>query len=74
MVKNDYLVLVYEDEHHIPYSCAHCGEVNEAFVDLSAGVKQQFVEGCFVCCRPNVITINVDNETGAVRIEAEYEG
>ncbi|MCI0707686.1 MAG: CPXCG motif-containing cysteine-rich protein [Ignavibacteriae bacterium] len=55
------------------YACASCGEENEVFVDHTAGSKQQFVEDCVVCCRPNVLRIHID-ETGAATVEAEYEG
>jgi len=38
------------------WQCACCGELNETFVDPTAGNRQEFVEDCRVCCRPNVIT------------------
>lgn len=38
------------------YNCACCGEVNETVIDQVNGEKQEYVEDCRVCCRPNVIT------------------
>lgn len=38
------------------YQCACCGEQNETIIDQGGGEKQEFVEDCWVCCRPNVIT------------------
>ncbi len=57
----------------IPYSCAACGERNETQLDLSGGLHQQYTEDCAVCCRPNLLTINVDEETLAVTIDNELE-
>ncbi|HEX7212962.1 MAG TPA: CPXCG motif-containing cysteine-rich protein [Methylomirabilota bacterium] len=56
------------------YDCAFCGEENEVFVDPSGGDRQTFTEDCAVCCRPNLITLAVDDD-GEVTIEAvqEYE-
>ena len=41
-------------------------------VDLSAGESQEYVEDCPVCCRPNVIHVEID-EGGDVRVWAEGE-
>ena len=56
------------------YDCAFCGEENDVFVDPSGGDRQTFTEDCAVCCRPNLISLVVDDE-GEVTIEAvqEYE-
>lgn len=35
-------------------TCPSCGERIEIVVDLSAP-EQQYVEDCFVCCRPMLI-------------------
>ncbi len=39
--------------------CPYCGEMITLVVDGSAG-DQQYVEDCFVCCRPMVVCVNVD--------------
>lgn len=56
------------------YACAFCGEENEVLVDVSGGRRQTFTEDCVVCCRPNLLAIDTD-EDGAVRLEVtrEYE-
>lgn len=59
--------------YHI-YYCAVCGEQNETFVDESNGLRQHYVEDCAVCCRPNVIRVMIDPESGEVVVEAEFEG
>ena len=63
-------------ESHLPeeafYVCDSCGEEIVIPLDLSAGLDQQYVEDCPVCCRPNVIQLNV-NEDGDVLLRAEGE-
>jgi len=56
------------------YDCAFCGEENDVFADASGGRRQTFTEDCTVCCRPNLITLEWDDD-GEVQVEAvqEYE-
>ena len=58
----------------VTYPCAFCGEESELFVDPSAGRRQTFTEDCAVCCRPNLITLAIE-EDGDVRLQVtqEYE-
>ena len=56
------------------YSCAYCGETNPTFVDFSAGNSQSYVEDCQVCCRPNILYIQIDEDSLEVEISSEYEG
>ncbi len=56
------------------YYCAVCGEPNETFVDESNGLRQQLVEDCSVCCRPNVLRVAIDPDSCEVSIESEFEG
>jgi hypothetical protein len=49
------------------YVCVACGEEIVLTLDLSAGSEQKYVEDCPVCCRPNVIHVEVD-EAGDVRM------
>ncbi|MEM7582340.1 MAG: CPXCG motif-containing cysteine-rich protein [Acidobacteriota bacterium] len=60
----------FEDE--TTYGCAFCGEPNGIDIDISAGLRQHYVEDCQVCCRPNVIHLSFD-ETGRAYVEAEME-
>lgn len=53
------------------FQCAGCGEWNETSVDVSAGRRQEYVEDCQVCCKPNLLRVEYDGEEW--RIEAELE-
>ena len=53
------------------FQCAACGEWNETSVDASAGRRQQYVEDCQVCCKPNLLRVEYDGEEW--RMEAEVE-
>jgi hypothetical protein len=54
------------------YVCDSCGEEIFVSIDLSAGSSQEYIEDCPVCCRPNVIHIEVD-EDGEPRVWAGRE-
>ena len=54
------------------YICDVCGEEIVIPVDLSVGASQEFVEDCPVCCRPNIVHVDID-ENGDVRAWAEPE-
>jgi len=58
----------------VRYDCAFCGEENEIDLDPGAGRRQTFTEDCTVCCRPNLISLTVD-EDGEVSLQVtqEYE-
>lgn len=57
------------------YRCGACGELIVIPIDLSAGSHQSYTEDCPVCCRPNVIHVELDDEgIPRVRAELEYEG
>jgi hypothetical protein len=53
------------------YVCDACGEEVVFPVDVSAGESQEYVEDCPVCCRPNTIHVEIDEECGDVRVWAE---
>jgi hypothetical protein len=44
------------------YLCDWCGEEIVVPLDVSAGSRQEYVEDCPVCCRPNLVTVDVDDE------------
>lgn len=54
------------------YVCDACGEEIVVPIDLSAGPNQEYVEDCPVCCRPNVIHVEVDDD-GETRVWASAE-
>jgi hypothetical protein len=54
------------------YLCNACGEEIVIPLDLSAGSNQEYVEDCPVCCRPNIIHVEIA-EDDEVRVWAEPE-
>jgi hypothetical protein len=55
------------------FQCAACGEWNTTSVDESAGRRQNYVEDCQVCCKPNVLHVEYDNSSQEFFITAELE-
>lgn len=55
------------------FNCAYCGAMNATTVDHSAGRRQEYVEDCQVCCRPNRLQIEIDAEQMEAEITAEVE-
>jgi hypothetical protein len=55
------------------FLCAYCGETNATTVDPSAGLRQEYVEDCQVCCRPNLLRIEIDPESLEATVESEEE-
>jgi hypothetical protein len=59
-------------QDEVGYLCDACGEEIVIPLDLSQGRRQEFVEDCSVCCRANVIHIEIDEE-GNARVWSELE-
>ncbi len=55
------------------YQCPSCFEWIETTVDESGGSRQQYVEDCQVCCRPNLLTVLWDSAEREFTIAAEPE-
>jgi len=55
------------------YVCPECGELIVVPIDVSAGARQDYVEDCPICCHPNVIHIELDDDGGEPRVSAEAE-
>jgi len=55
------------------FQCAGCGEWNETMVDSSAGMQQNYIEDCQVCCKPNVLRVTWDMFASEYAIYAELE-
>ena len=55
------------------YVCDACGEEIVIPVDPSAGSRQDFVEDCPVCCRPNVIYVDFLDDEVRVRAAPEQD-
>jgi hypothetical protein len=56
----------------LPCSCPYCGEGIELVVDPSVP-EQEYVEDCFVCCRPIVVNVVVAGEDVTVLTRSEDE-
>jgi hypothetical protein len=54
------------------YICGACGEEIVIPIDLTQGNEQEYVEDCPVCCRANVIRVEVD-PAGEISAWAELE-
>jgi hypothetical protein len=54
------------------YTCDACGEEIVIPIDPTAGESQEYVEDCPVCCRPNVIHIEI-HDGGEITLWAERE-
>jgi hypothetical protein len=54
------------------YICDSCGEQIIIPIDASAGSVQAYVEDCPVCCRANVIHVQIEPD-GSIAAWAEAE-
>ncbi len=52
------------------YVCDACGEEIVVPLDVSAGESQEYVEDCPVCCRANVIHVEIE-ENGTARVPCQ---
>jgi hypothetical protein len=52
------------------FVCVYCFQVNVTLVDASGGDHQEYTEDCQVCCRPNVLQVNVDPSLEEAVVEA----
>jgi hypothetical protein len=53
--------------------CPYCGEQNELVVDKSVP-QQEYIEDCFVCCRPMGVSVEVgDGGELSVAVRSEDE-
>jgi hypothetical protein len=49
-------------DDRIVWVCQYCGIHNELWIDLTIEGKQDFVEDCRICCRPNRIIVQKDED------------
>lgn len=53
--------------------CPYCGEGFEILIDLSV-LDQEYVEDCYVCCRPMVVSLSEDADGEAlVQVRGEND-
>ena len=64
--------MVREMNDEATYVCGSCGEEIVVPIDVSQGEHQQYVEDCPVCCRANVIHVEIDDD-GEATIWSELE-
>ncbi len=69
---NPYDQLSTEVRDEASYTCDACSEDIVIPLDISQGSCQEYVEDCPVCCRSNVIHVEID-EDGNARVWAEPE-
>jgi len=55
------------------FQCAGCGEWNLTAVDESAGRRQNYVEDCQVCCKPNLLHVEYQVASEEFLITAALE-
>jgi hypothetical protein len=55
------------------FYCSYCFQPNSLFIDPSGGSMQSYVEDCQVCCRPNILFIQWQDEGGYFEVNAEPE-
>jgi hypothetical protein len=55
------------------YVCPTCGEQIVIPLDRSAGLEQQYVEDCPICCNPNVVHVELLGDSESPRVWAEAE-
>ncbi|HXF99390.1 MAG TPA: CPXCG motif-containing cysteine-rich protein [Bacteroidota bacterium] len=53
------------------FVCLYCLQVNSILVDSSAGNHQEYVEDCQVCCKPNKLIIEIDEELKEAEVYTE---
>lgn len=55
--------------------CPYCGESVEITLDPGSGTHQQYVEDCYVCCRPWLVSVTYhDNGSADVQVDANDDG
>ena len=52
--------------------CPYCGETFVTSIDCSAG-DQDYIEDCYVCCRPISFRIECDPEGELVNVHTQRE-
>lgn len=61
--------MLAQDE--IVWTCQYCGVHNTVDVDFTISGKHDFVEDCRICCRPNRVIIQIDQEEN-ILVDTRY--
>jgi hypothetical protein len=61
--REDFMQKMQSTDEYVVWACQYCGVNNSLWIDLTIEGKQDFIEDCRICCRPNriIITNNEDN-------------
>ena len=59
-----------QTDDYLSWTCQYCGDENKVWVDLTIEDKQDFIEDCSVCCRPNRIVISPIQEGEGLLVTA----
>lgn len=51
-------------------SCPYCGEAGEFIIDPSL-TEQQYVEDCYVCCQPIVVSVWISGDEVEISLQRE---
>ncbi len=49
-------------DEDVVWKCQYCGVLNSVWIDMTVIGKQDFIEDCRICCRPNRIIVSIDEE------------
>ena len=63
----------HQYDNEASYICDSCGEEIVIPLDPSAGSHQQYVEDCPVCCNPNVVHVEFNDDDARIRAEPEQD-
>ena len=63
--------MVYALQEHT-VSCPYCGEMISVIIDGSVD-SQEYIEDCFVCCRPITVSVSVDDEFVSIDVRGENQ-
>ena len=65
---------MHTTDEDIVWTCQYCGEPNSVWIDLTVEGKQDFIEECNICCRPNRIIISMDEADNIFIESRQYDG
>lgn len=55
------------------YTCPHCGEQADTDPDVGSGLRQDYIEDCPVCCRPNRLSAVFEEDLDDFVVHATRE-
>ena len=53
------------------YICAYCFQQNSIVIDSTGGKNQEYVEDCQICCKPNTLKIQINDNLTSAQVYAE---